>query len=191
MRRLLTPRRRTSGTTGIALIVLLAAALAGSAFAASLARAPSQVMLLKSDFPTGTQYTWGKVPTNVIQAMKKLGITSSGAYYAATRYIGNKGGSEIVSGSVYTTASSREARKAYVAFARDYRSGTAKLTVPSYGDEQMTSYKPGSEIAELLVRRNTTVWSLSVQVMGVGVQIQLPAELKKYAAKQKARVGAG
>src|SRR5262245_57564444 len=99
-------------TRTIALVALLAAALGGSAVAASSARDPSQMLLRKSDFPAKAKYSWGDVPANVIQAMKRAGIPASGAYFAGTMYSGS-GSSEVVSGAVYTIASSGKAKQAY------------------------------------------------------------------------------
>ena len=69
------------------------------------------------------------------------------------------------------------------------------LRLPAYGDEQMALFqspKLGS-LAQLLVRRNSVVWQLEIQGGGLLVipKPTLLAELKKYAAKQNARVGRG
>jgi len=176
----------------VALIALLAAAVTGSAVAASFASDPATMVLRKSDFPKGARYTWSDVPSNVVKALKKgFGIDASGAYFAGTIPVSSTK-SEVVSGAVYTTANSGQARRAYAAFKRDFGSGS-KLAVPVYGDEQIALYKPGSSIANMMVRRNSVVWQLTVQGVGLLVisEAKMITEMKKYAGKQKARVGAG
>jgi hypothetical protein len=173
---------------GVVLAFVLAAAVTGGALAASN---PATMVLRKSDFPASAQYTWGNVPANVIQGLKGLGITASGAYVAATIPVSSSK-SEVVSGSVFKIASPGQARKAYAAFKSDFGKGS-KLQLPPFGDEQVAIYKPGSSIGEMLVRRNSVVWELSIEGGGLLVipKAKLIAELKKYGAKQKARVGAG
>jgi hypothetical protein len=166
--------------------------LAGSAIAASLAPDPVRMLLRKSDFPKSAKYTSGDVPANVIQALKKgFGIDARGAYVVADIPVSSTK-SEMVTGSVYTTLNAGQARKVYAAFKHDFGGGS-KLALPTYGDEQIALYKPGSSIANMMVRRNSVVWSLSVEGMGLLVipKAQMIAEMKKYAAKHKARVGAG
>jgi hypothetical protein len=140
----------------VALIALLAAAVTGSAVAASFASDPATMVLRKSDFPKGARYTWSDVPSNVVKALKKgFGIDASGAYFAGTIPVSSTK-SEVVSGAVYTTANSGQARRAYAAFKR-------------------------------------VVWQLTVQGVGLLVisEAKMITEMKKYAGKQKARVGAG
>ena len=59
-------------------------------------------------------------------------------------------------------------------------------------DRLFQSPKLGS-LAQLLVRRNSVVWQLEIQRGGLLVipKPTLLAEVKKYATKQKARVGRG
>ena len=175
----------------VGLVAVLAATVAGSAVAASLAPNPAALLLRKSDFPATAKYTWGNMPTNVINGLKGLGIKASGAYVAATVPV-SSAKSETVTGSVFTTASSGQARKAYAAFKRDFGS-RPKLSLPAYGDEQIAVYKSGTSMGEMLVRRNSVVWELSIEGMGLLVipKAKMIAEMKKYAAKQKIRVGAG
>jgi len=177
---------------GLALSALLAAILTASAAGSSLASDPAGMVLSKKDFPDkGVRYTWGDAPANVIQGLKGLGITARGAYFAGTIPVTSTK-SQVVSGAVYTTLSAGEARKAYAAFNSD-NGGGSRLALPPYGDEQIVLYKPGSSVANMLVRRNAVIWQLTVEGMGLLVipKAQMIAELKKYAAKLKAHVGGG
>ncbi len=174
----------------IALIALLAAALGGSALAASFVRDPSQMLLRKSDFPANVKYSSGDVPANVIQALKRVKIQARGVYFGATIPSGS-GKSEVVSGAVYTTANAGQAVKAYVAFKSDMGGGS-KVTLPKVGDDQIARYKPGSSVMNMIARRNSVIWQLTVEGMGLTIpQAKLTAEMTKYAHKQQARVGAG
>jgi hypothetical protein len=175
----------------VGLVAVLAATAEGSAVAASLAPSPAAMLLRKSDFPPTATYTWGNTPANVITGLKGLGIKAGGAYVAATIPVSSTK-SETVSGSVFTIANSGQARKAYAAFKRDFGS-RPKLSLPAFGDEQIAVYKSGSSMGELLVRRNSVVWELSIEGMGLLVipKAKMIAELKKYAAKQKTRVAGG
>jgi hypothetical protein len=179
--------RRPLAATVISLIALF---VAGSAVAAPRTPTPASLVLRESDFPTRTQYTSGDIPSRVIQALKRVGIQARGVYFGATIPFGS-GKSETVSGAVYTTANSSQAKKAYVLFKRE--TSGSKLPLPLYGDEQIVQYKSGSEIENMTVRRNGVVWQLSVQSLSLLnlSKAQLTAELKKYAAKQRSRVGAG
>jgi len=177
---------------GLAVSAVLAAAVAASAVAAAVGSDPAAMVLTKGDFSNkGVKYSLGDIPANVIQGLKGLGVTASGAYFGATIPVGSTK-SEVVSGAVFKTLSPGEARKAYAAFNSD-NGGGSRLALPPYGDEQIALYKPGSSVANMLVRRNSVVWQLSVEGMGLLVisRAQMIAELKKYAARMKAHVGAG
>jgi hypothetical protein len=174
-----------------ALVCVLAAALAGSAVAASLALQPSALVLRKGDFPAKATYNWGQMPANFTQALAGLGVKASGAYIAVTIPRGGPANYQTVAGFVVTTASAAQARTAYTAFKEDLpRRGRTVLRLPANGDEQFALYTPSVSKAELLVRRNRVVWQLEVTGGGLPKPAQT-AELQKYAAKQKARVRAG
>jgi hypothetical protein len=184
--------RRLSLATFISACAVLAPALAESAFATSHGSQPASLVLRESDFPAHTQYTLGDIPSNAIQALKKIGVDARGAYFGASIPFGS-GKSETVSGAVYTTADPSQANKAYAAFRSEYTHTGAKLPLPLYGDTQIVQYKPETDIAEVLVRRNSVVWQLSVQSLSLLhlSKEKLTTEIDKYAAKQKSRVGAG
>jgi hypothetical protein len=180
-----------------ALVLGLGSALGTAALAAPAATSaadPSNKILVRADFPSSAKYTWGRVPATFTQGFSALGVKAKGAYYSA-QLSTSSSKYESVRGTVVTTGSAAQARTLYSAFKRDLRQGSVSvLSFPAHGDEQIALYqspKLGSKV-QLLVRRNAVVWQLDVAGEGLLVltKAQLLAELKKYAAKQKARVGA-
>jgi hypothetical protein len=157
---------------------------------------PSRLVLARADFPSSTKYTWGRMPASFTQGLAALGVKSKGAYYVAELRRSGSTKYESVNGLVVTTGSAAQARTTYAAFMREAREGPKSvLRLPPYGDQQIALYqspKVGSRVV-LLVRRNTVVWQLEVAGEGLLVipKPTLLAELKKYAAKQKARIGTG
>jgi hypothetical protein len=152
-------------------------------------------VLPKGVFPETAKYNWGQMPASFAQGLSALGVKAEGAYLSVTIPVSSTK-YESVNGLVMTAASATQARTAYAAFKEELASGSKSvLQLPAYGDQQLALYqspKVGSK-AELLVRRNRVVWQLEVSGDGLLVipKPKLLAELGKYAAKQKARVGAG
>lgn len=145
----------------------------------------------KSDFPANAKYNWGHLPANVTQGLAGLGVKGSGAFIAvtiptsSTKY-------QSVDGGLVATASPAQAKTTYGAFKSDFGRGTT-LRLPAYGDEQVALFNPSVGKALLLVRKNRVVWELEVMNGGLLTlpKAKLISELQKYAAKQKARIGAG
>lgn len=183
-------------TTLAAAAAAALSAAAPGAQATSSATDPSRLVLARSDFPSQTKYTWGRMPASFTQGLAAMGVKAMGAYYAAELSRSGSTKYESVEGLVVTTGSAAQAKAAYTAFrAQIPRGSKTVLRVAAYGDEQIALFqspKVGSKV-ELLVRRNSVVWQL--QVSGAGLLVipkpTLLAELGKYAAKQKARVGRG
>lgn len=189
-----------------ALVLALASAMAAAAVASSGGNAlaqgtgsaadPSRLVLSRADFPASTKYTWARMPAAFARGFAALGVKANAAYYSAELSRSGSTKYESVQGLVVTTGSAAQAKAAYRAImAQIPRGSKSVLRLSAYGDEQIALYqspKVGSK-AELLVRRNSVVWQ--VQVSGEGLLVipkpKLLAELKKYAAKQKARVGTG
>ena len=185
----------------IVLAVLAAAAAAFGAAAlgaqaTSSAADPARLVLARSDFPSQTKYSWGRMPASFTRGLAALGVKARGAYYAAELSRSGSTKYENVSGFVVTTSGAAQAKTAFAAFRSELRQGSKSVVrAPAYGDEQIALFqspKVGSK-AELLVRRNSVVWQLEVSGAGLLVipKPTLLAELGNYAAKQKARVGRG
>jgi hypothetical protein len=77
--------------------------------------------------------------------------------------------------------------------------------LPAYGDEQVAEYEPEQGMGEIVVHKGNRIWMVTVQncshfapsgcLLGTTppklTAAQALAELKKYALKQKARIGSG
>ena len=101
----------------------------------------------------------------------------------------------MVAGFVAVFGSQADARK-FLRVARDTERRERRgnpVQVPSYGDEQAALLNPDPIGVSLVVRKGAVVWQLGVGPAGVLVmtRAQVLADLRKYAAKQKRRVGAG
>ena len=173
----------------LVVVSLFALAFAGGSFAAQSAlKDPSQLILQRSDMPAGAQYTQGPMPANYINALKGVRITARASYFHVT--FRNGGKNQTVSGLATTTGSTSQAQNLFKLSKDDMvTSRKTPLSLPSYGNEQTALiYKTLGKI-ELLVRTNRTVWEVETEV-GFS-KAALVAELKKYAAKFRQRVGAG
>jgi hypothetical protein len=182
----------------LATALVAAAVLVGGALAASAIKDPKSLALRKSDFPS-----------NATLANENVGRTTAlptggtGKGYMAGYKFRNGSRDEEVVITVIATGAAGQARGLFAALKKEVlkkgkSDGTAKL--PRYGDEQLraTQYDgrgPNVWATELLVRKNTVVWTLNV---GAHPSTSKPfpkalalAELKKYAAKQKVRAGSG
>lgn len=173
-----------------------AAALGAAAPAATSAADPSRLVLARSDFPSTAKYTWNQMPAYLTQGFAEQGVKAKGAYYAV-QFPRGSAGYKSVSGMVVTTGSAAQARTVYAGFRTQQRLGGQKTVIrlAAHGDQQIALFqspKFGSKV-QLLVRRNTVVWQLEVSGEGLLVipKATLIAELEKYAAKQKRRVGGG
>lgn len=182
-----------------ALVLLLVSGLGAttvaSAGATGSAADPSRLVLARADFPSTATYSWGRMPASFAGGLAALGVKAKGAFYAAQFPKGSPR-YQSVQGMVVTTGSAAQARTAYSTFKTQMRRGSMSvLNFPAQGDEQIALFQSprlGSKV-QLLVRRNRVVWQLEVAGEGLLVlsKAKLVAELEKYAAKQKRRVGVG
>lgn len=182
-----------------ALVLLLVSGLGAttvaSAGATGSAADPARLVLARTDFPSSTTYTWGRMPASFTQGLAALRVQAKGAFFSA-QFPKNSPRYESVIGMVVTTGSATQARTAYSTFKTQMRRGSVSVfNFPAQGDEQIALFQSprlGSKV-QLLVRRSRVVWQLDVAGEGLLVlsKAKLVAELEKYAAKQKRRVGAG
>jgi hypothetical protein len=104
--------------------------------------------------------------------------------------------------TVITTATPSQARALFAALRKEALSKTKaeRAAISSYGDQQLlvTFYDgrgPNVLTEELVVRKGIVVWHLEVGAHPSSSKpfsrAQALAELKKYAGKQRARVGSG
>jgi hypothetical protein len=122
--------------------------------------------------------------------------------YTAGYKFRNLGRDEEVVVTVIATPSAGQARALYGSLRTEVRKKTKKDAgpLPRYGDEQLSTImydRPTTNVwaTELLVLRNSVVWSLQVgahpSTSKPFAKAQAVAELRKYAQKQKLRAGAG
>ncbi len=199
----------TTKATVTVTTALLAAVMATAALAAGAAKDPKTLVLRVSDFPSGTHagtaygvkgplassYTASfNIRPGDIRREEDVTIEAWVARDAA----GAKG--------IYqqTLATYTGKGPQIGALAKGFK-GEVVLRLPSYGDEQFADYLPNPQRphGQLIVRKGDVVWYLTVenctslapscygtsrteQPIGKGHAL---AELKKYAAKEKARVG--
>lgn len=164
---------------------LLALVLAATALAVpSAAPDPSRLILARSDFPAGTQYSGQDMPASYIKALAKSNIKAKAKAYYVDFHSGH-----FVSGIVTTTEATIQADKLFKFSKADMLSNRTKIRLPSYGDDQIALTTKHADKVELLVRKNRMVWEVEV-LLGVP-KAALIAEIKKYAAKQQRRIGAG
>jgi hypothetical protein len=186
------------------LVLAVAMAVTASAWATTAAKDPAQLLLRQADFPAGTTYDADTgIDVLIDGKLEARGVDADAANYVGATYSNAKGFLQV-SGIVYATASSAKATTAFSVLKKDrdawwkkFGGGKARISVPSYGAQQFARHDPagneGIGIIELLVRKNTVVWLLTAKIErrpAVQTAILL-AELKKYALKQKQRVGSG
>lgn len=171
-----------------ALVVGTTTASAVSTPASGTFQSPKALILQKSDFPSGAK---------VIRTIGPMGASFGRTY----RYSGLKGWSEL-SATLSVAKSDSQASAAYKKLRTDFRAllvnlvkGTGLkpwLTLPRYGDEQFASYHH-LDGGKLLVRKGKVLWFLLLQGAGTRTptKAEVVAELTKYGAKQKQRVGNG
>ena len=182
----------------VSLAVVAAVAVTGGALAASALKDPKSLALRKADFPA-----------NAALANENVGRTSplptggTGKGYMAGYTFRNGSRDEEVVITVIATGAAGQARNLFAGLKKEVlKKGKNDTTgrLPKYGDEQLraTQYDGGGRnvwATELLVRKNTVVWTLNVgshpSTSKPFTKAQALAELKKYAAKQKTRAGGG
>jgi hypothetical protein len=199
----MTGRRTLTVVVAVSAAILAPAATA--ALAMTAAKDPKTLALRKSDFPPGA------VQFPVPDSTVKGPLTS---FYSVTFNFRTLSREEEVTGYVGVSSSSGETAAQYrihVAVNSGLE-GTTVLKLPRYGDEQYAAFIQGPKTGgysrargELVVRKGKVVWDLTVESCGPFApygctagrtppnltRAQAIAELKKYAAKQKARVGKG
>ena len=193
----------TGKTMLVGAAVLIAAVATTAAMAAGSAKGPKKLVLRPSDFPSGT--TGAQTFTAPGTIGKSYSITFN--FHAGTR-------EEEVTSEVTVATNAANAAHVYaiVVGGNTGLEGDTIVRLPSYGDRQTADFflgplRGGARRArgEVIVRRRNVVWQLTVESCGPyapagclgGVtppdltKAQAIAELKKYAPKQKARVGNG
>jgi hypothetical protein len=182
----------------------LAVVMATAASAVTAVKDPSRMILRQADVASsGTYEADDDLDEYLETPLKAAGLSGLVATYFGATFSEQKGFVKV-SGIVLTVASPAEARRVFAITkrARDRitrRVGASWTTVslPSYGDQQRALIDPpdneGIAVAELIVRKRTTVWFLHVTLerRPKPPVSELVDDLRRFASKQKARVGAG
>jgi hypothetical protein len=186
----------------VAAVLLLG--VAATATAGAAVRDPSAMILRQSDLPGGSYEAEASLDDYLKKPLQAAGLSGRAAQYLGVTFSQQKG-SLKVSGVVLTVATQAEARRVFTitkkardAFVRSagVRDWTT-VSVPSYGNQQRARVSPpgndGIAIAELIVRKNTAVWLLYVVLerRPKPPVTEIASDLKRFAAKQQRRVGAG
>jgi hypothetical protein len=161
----------------------IAALVASTALAGSIAADPRALVLQKSDLPPGARLT-------MKQADKNARLSS---YLLSYRFRGRSQMLDLRSWAIVTSP-----QLAGVLF-RQQRAdlaGERRVALPPYGDEQIAVLAREDNEGQLWVRKGGTFWGLSVNTAGVGnwgliTRAESVAQLKRYAPKQMKRVGRG
>lgn len=182
---------------GLALVVSL------TATAATAVKDPSRMILRKADIGASGYEVGDDLDSYLRRPLQAAGLSGRVATYYATSFTNAKG-FVTVSGIVLTVVSAPEARRVFAITtqARDRFPGRAPrdwkpLRLRSYGEQQRALVNPPGEegiaIAELIVRKNTSVWLLYVVLerRPKPPVDEVVADLERLASKQKQRVGAG
>jgi hypothetical protein len=173
----------TTRTILAAVAALVAATMTTTALAANTLKDPKTMVLQKSDFPAGAR---------LIKKYTQGASSSGGAVYYATYQYKSGAKTRQLSSSALVLKSGSLATTAFKHYKSDIIKAATKLTLPKYGDEQFATFL-GLDGGELVVRKNTVVWSLKIEYdIDIGLtKPQAIAELKRYAPKAMKRVGSG
>jgi hypothetical protein len=164
----------------------------GLVAAKPVAAVPLTLVLQKSDFPSGTAWVSGAMRADGLLGLRELGAAPrGGAFFNTAMPVAQ--GSEGVYGELREFPSKAHARKGF-AFLRAGMKPLTPFAAPRFGDAQVTNMKRGpAPIAEVLVLRNRTVWSIMVradQFYAISMA-RARSELVKYAGLQQQHVGGG
>jgi hypothetical protein len=178
----------------LALPTMLSGLLAGTA----LAGGGAALTLQKADFPAGA-----------VSGVPSPGITHgpTDKEYASIHHFLVGGHEEEVTSDVVVFKNPADLESDYKITLGGYTHlpHSAAYRLPAYGDEQVAEYEPEPGMSEVVVHRGNLVWMVTVQNCShfapSGCRLgttppkltaaQALAELKKYALKQKARIGSG
>jgi hypothetical protein len=187
-----------------AAVGLLMLCVASTAAGGVAVKDPSAMILRQSDLPGATYEAEASLDDYLKKPLQAAGLSGKAAQYLGVTFSQRKG-SLKVSGVVLTVASAVEARRVFTitekardAFVRSAGvRGWTTVSVPAYGNQQRARVSPpgneGIAIAELIVRKNTAVWLpyVVLERRPKPPVSEVVSDLKRLAAKQQRRVGAG
>lgn len=182
----------------VAAAAVIAMAAGTTAFAATAGNDPKALVLQKADLPAGAV----KGPTASV-APSTFGDREFTVYYN----VRSGAREEVITSDVAVSRQASRASAGYRIMVASYTGlpGGSPLKLPAHGSEQRAEYRPETGRAVLIVRKNAVVWEVAVESCSalspagcLGgrtppklTKAQAVSELKKYARKQRARIGNG
>ncbi len=206
-------RRRREGSDALnerirtlGLFLCVAVVLSATALAAAGSRDPNTLVLRQTDIPGASYEADEGVVDYIDSALDKAGLSATAANYLMSTFSKQKGFLQI-QGVVLALPSSAQARKAlqttrkaqdaFIAGVPGDQLPNVAVSLPAFGDQQIAVLHPagneGIASADLYVRKRSVVWWLHVTLerRPRPSNAEILAEVKRFAAKQKTRVGAG
>lgn len=191
----------TRPTIGFAVALATALAAATAALAGGIAKAPTTLILQKSDFPAGTTYVADDSDLSGFKPRLQAGGVDYEAATATALSHSSAKGSLNVTATVFVTPSVSIAKKAFklLRVGREpfWIAGGPPFSVTPYADDQFGRLKTaGSEgiwFARMVFRKRATVWTLHVtsERRPPIAKGEVLAAFNAFARKQRSRVGTG
>ncbi|HUG65715.1 MAG TPA: hypothetical protein VMK83_10895 [Gaiellaceae bacterium] len=174
----------------VALALLVAGVVALGASGAQ--KDPLALVLARADVPGAKLTETARGPAAIEQGLRRMGIRARVARYAYVEVPSSSPHEITVTGVVIAVGGSGDARRTFTFLKRESLSRARAKALPRFGDEQLATYIVDAG-GDVLARRNTIVWALSVRAAGAKELswAQARPEIVRYAAKQTRRVGAG
>lgn len=190
---------KVAAAVACALVVVMATA----ASAATAVKDPARMILRQADVPGGQYEADDDLDDYLERPLQAAGLSGRVATYYSAMFSKPKGFVQV-SGIVLTVATAADAWKVFAItkqardrLVRRIAGDWTSVSLPGYGDQQRALLDPpgdeGIGHAELAVRKHTVVWLLYVTLerRPKPPVSELVADLKRFATKQKLRVGAG
>jgi hypothetical protein len=167
-------------------VAVLASLAVAVAVGMALAANPKDLLLHKSDLPSGAKRVQFGTKVGVIKLPRKV---HGKAAWVAYRFKHGRS-TEVVISAAGVVSSTSDARAAYRYVKKKVSSPLYRLVrVPKYGDEQYAAgvSNKTTSVAFVIARSGTTIWETAVTAFPGFSKSKLVSELEKYAAKAKSR----
>jgi hypothetical protein len=170
------------------LIALIAAGLAATTAGAGVSSSPKDLLLKQSDMPAGAKRYGFKTASGSVKIPR---IVRGKAAVVGYRFK-NGSATEVVYQLAGIVGSSKDAHDVYVSQVRKTKESTyTRVSVPKYAQEQ-TAFGVATKVYSagfIIARKGNVVWELVVFAFPGLSKHRTVAQLSKYGAKAKARVG--
>ncbi len=172
-------------------VAALAITLSSTVTANGATRDPLALVLTRADVASARLADTGRGPAAVEQGLRKVGIRTRAAHYAYVQVPAPGPHNISVTGIVIAANRAADARRVFTFLRRESLRRGRAVELSRFGDEQLATHTTTAS-EDVLVRRNTIVWALSIRAAGAEELSWAHArpEMVEYAAKKR-RVGAG